>query len=58
MTIIIAFTTASFVASALVVSALALSSRLSEREGFEECYAEESETSVVASKATAPFSLN
>jgi len=58
MTIIIAFTAASFVASALVVSACALSSRLSEREGLEECYAEKAETGTVATKAATPFSLN
>lgn len=58
MTIFIAFTAASFVASALVVSACALSSRLSQREGLEECYAEQIESAPVTAKTTAPFSMN
>ena len=57
MTIIIAFTTASFVASALVVSACALSSRLSQREGLEESYTELAKSTSTA-KAVTPFSLN
>ena len=57
MTIIIAFTTASFVASALVVSACALSSRLSQREGLEESYSELAKSTSTA-KAVTPFSLN
>lgn len=58
MTIIIAFTTASFVASALVVSACALSSRLSQREGIEEFYTACDELTPVATKPVTPFSVN
>jgi hypothetical protein len=38
MTIIIAFSAASFIASALIISACALSSRLSQQGGVEESY--------------------
>ena len=58
MTIIIAFTAASFVASALVVSACAMSSRLSRREGVEELYAACDEAAPVATKPITPFSVN
>lgn len=60
MTIIITFTALSFVASAFVVSACALSSRLSQREGVEECYAEynESESTHTTAKSVTPFSVN
>ncbi len=58
MTIIIAFTAASFVASALVVSACALSSRISQREGLGECYAELVEPTSAVGKPAAPFSVN
>ena len=58
MTIIIAFTAASFIASALVVSACALSSRISQREGLEECYAEQAESAPAVGKPAAPFSVN
>lgn len=58
MTIFLAFTAASFVASALVVSACALSSRLSQREGIEECYSECIEPAVAKVKPAAPFSVN
>lgn len=58
MTIIIAFTAASFVASALVVSACALSSRISQREGVEECYAEQAKSVPAVAKAATPFSMN
>ena len=58
MTIIIAFTAASFLASALVVSACAMSSRISQREGVEEAYAAFSESASVATKPAAPFSMN
>ncbi len=58
MTIIMTFTALSFVASALVVSACALSSRLSHREGFEECYAEQLEPAQVSAKSVTPFSVN
>lgn len=57
MTIIIAFTTASFVASALVISACAMSSRLSQREGVEESYAACDE-SAPAAKPVTPFSVH
>ena len=56
MTIIIAITAASFVASALVVSACAMSSRLSQREGIEEFYAACSEPTPAAT--VTPFSVN
>ncbi len=58
MTIIIAFTAASFVASALVVSACAMSSRVSQREGVEEFYAACSEPVPATTKSVAPFSVN
>ena len=58
MTFILTFTAASFVASVLVVSACALSSRLSQQEGIEECYADIVESSVTTAKPAAPFSLN
>ncbi len=58
MTIIIAFTAASFVASALVVSACAMSSRVSQREGVEEFYAARDESTPAVTKPVAPFSVN
>lgn len=58
MTIIITFTALSFVASAFVVSACALSSRLSQREGVEECYAEYEETTATTTNSVTPFSVN
>ncbi len=58
MTIIITFTALSFAASAFVVSACALSSRLSQREGFEECYAEQVEPTQASAKSVTPFSVN
>ncbi len=58
MTIVIAFTAASFVASALVVSACAMSSRLSQREGVEEFYATCEEPTPAAAKPVTPFSMN
>lgn len=58
MTIIITFTALSFVASALVVSACALSSRLSQREGLDECYSECVESVQAPAKSIAPFSAN
>ena len=58
MTIIIAFTAASFVASALVISACAMSSRVSQCEGVEEFYAAIDESTPAATKPVAPFSVN
>ncbi len=58
MTIIIAFTAASFVASALVVSACALSSRLSREEGLDENYAECNEAAPAVANSVTPFSVN
>ncbi|MCA9945261.1 MAG: hypothetical protein KC449_17375 [Anaerolineales bacterium] len=58
MTIIIALTAASFITSALVVSACAMSSRISQREGVEESYAEYGEPTTVTAKPAAPFSVN
>jgi ABC-type oligopeptide transport system substrate-binding subunit len=58
MTIIIAFTAASFLASALVLSACAMSSRLSQREGVEENYVAFAEPASVAAKPATPFSVN
>ena len=59
MTIIIAFTAASFVASALVVSACAMSSRVSQREGLEECFVVACvETAPAPVKQATPFSIN
>ena len=59
MTIIIAFTAASFVASALVVSACAMSSLVSQREGLEECFAAAcAESTPVPPKQATPFSVN
>jgi hypothetical protein len=58
MTIIIAFTAASFVASTLVVAACAMSSRLSQREGVEEFYAACAEPEAAVAKPAAPFSMN
>lgn len=58
MTIIIAFTAVSFVASALVVSACAMSSRLSQREGLEEFYAACDEPAPTVTKPVTPFSVN
>ncbi len=58
MTIIIALTAASFVASALVISACAMSSRVSQREGIEEFYASCDELTPAATKPATPFSVN
>ncbi|WP_420627670.1 hypothetical protein [Candidatus Leptofilum sp.] len=58
MTIIMTFTTLSFVASAFIVSACALSSRMSQREGLKECYAEYAESTQVPAKSVTPFSVN
>lgn len=58
MTIIIAFTAASFVASTLVVAACAMSSRLSQREGVEEFYAACAEPAPTVAEPAAPFSMN
>ena len=59
MTIIIAFAATSFIASALVVSACALSSRLSQQEGWSEQYVEAPETtSTPVTKPATPFSMN
>lgn len=58
MTIVIAFAAASFVASALVVSACAMSSRLSQREGVEEFYASYDGPTPVTTKPVTPFSVN
>jgi hypothetical protein len=58
MTFILTFTALSFVASAFVVSACALSSRLSQREGYEEVYAESSELSSTTPSPVSPFSAN
>ena len=58
MTIIIAFTAASFVASALVISACAMSSRLSQQEGVEEFYAACEELAPTVTKPVTPFSIN
>ncbi len=58
MTIIIAFTAASFIASTLVVAACAMSSRLSQCEGVEEFYAASAEPEPTVAKPAAPFSVN
>jgi len=58
MTIILTFTAASFVASVLVVSTCALSSRLSRQEGVKEFYADLSQSDVSSAKPATPFSLN
>lgn len=58
MTFIIAFIITSFAASTFVVSACALSSRLSQREGLVEQFTEQVEAVVPAAKTVAPFSLN
>ncbi|MEZ4594641.1 MAG: hypothetical protein R3D55_26375 [Chloroflexota bacterium] len=57
MTFIIALAALSFTASTVVVAACALSSRLSQREGLAECYAEQCESTPPA-KAVAPVSTN
>lgn len=58
MTIIIALTAVSFVASALVVSACAMSSRISQQEGVQEFYAACEELAPTATKPVTPFSIN
>jgi hypothetical protein len=58
MTIIIAITAASFITSALVISACAMSSRLSQQEGVEENYAAYEDPASVSAKPATPFSMN
>lgn len=58
MTFIITFTALSFTASALVISACALSSRLTHREGVDECYSEYSEPVTVTTNSVTHFSAN
>ena len=58
MTLIIAFIITSFAASTFVISACALSSRLSQCEGVMEQFAGQVESVVPAAKTVAPFSLN
>ncbi|MCB8976123.1 MAG: hypothetical protein H6657_01705 [Ardenticatenaceae bacterium] len=57
MAIIITLTALSFTASSFVIAACALSSRLSQREGLDECYIEQDEPTLPV-KSVAPISLN
>ena len=58
MTIIIAFTAVSFVTSALVISACAMSSRLSQQEGVAELYAACEASAPPTTNPATPFSIN
>lgn len=58
MIIIIAFTAASFITSALVLSACALSSRISQKEGVIEYFVECEELAPKSAKTVTPFSVN
>ena len=58
MTVILAFTAASFIASALVVSACAVSSRISQQEGVYETFDLCEEPASPAAKTVTPFSAN
>ncbi|MFZ1397584.1 MAG: hypothetical protein WAS33_11825 [Candidatus Promineifilaceae bacterium] len=57
MTIIITLAALSFTASTFVVAACALSSRLSQRDGLDEYYAEQCE-SASSAKSVAPVSTD